>query len=144
MNSLMNGSVGRFICPALAIIIVIVAAVGPWFIIEHTRTTSDSTLLEILRGRGIVEYTSQRWLWISGIGLLLVIASALFGQESRKKITQAGAYLMVVLPGWSLANIYIDDQGYQAGWALWAVVVLSVVIIVLANRLPEPIESLPE
>ncbi|MCA9833987.1 MAG: hypothetical protein KC435_08585 [Thermomicrobiales bacterium] len=144
MNSLMNGSVGRFICPALAVVIAIVAAIGPWFVIEHTRTTSDSTLLEIMRGEGIVEYTSQRWLWISGVGLLLVIASALVGADSRKKLAQAGAYLMVVLPGWSLANIYIEDQGYQAGWALWVVVVLAVAIILLASRIPEPEEALAD
>lgn len=132
-------TVNRFVCPALAIATAIVALWGPWF----TRTTSvtknviDSTLLEILRGRGIVEFTSTRWIWLWGVGVVLVVVSAALGTAARKRLAQGGAYLMIILPGWSLFNVFADDSNVDAGWALYVVAGLTVAIILLANRLPE-------
>lgn len=127
-------SVIKLIVPALGAIAAIVALFGPWF----TRTTVtdrtvSSTLLDVIRGESFVEYTSQRWLWISGIGLLLVLASVVGG----KKIAQAGTLLMLVLPGWSLFNVYTNDESFGAGWGMWVAVVLSVAAAVVSRFLPD-------
>lgn len=124
----------KLICPALAVLATLVALFGPWF----TRTTVtgrtvSSTLLEVIRGESFVEYTSQQWLWISGAGVLLVIASVVAG----KKIAQAGAVLMLMLPGWSLFNVYVNNEGFDAGWAMWVAAVLVVAAIVVSRMLPE-------
>lgn len=134
-KSLMN-----FICPALAVVAAIIAAVGPWFTrtTQVTERTISNTLLEILRGdSSFVEYSSQRWLWISGIGMLLVIASAVVNHQMRKKLAQTGSYLMVILPAFSLFQVYVGDEEFGAGWGIWAVTIISVAILILARFIPE-------
>lgn len=128
----------KFICPALAVIAAIVAAVAPWFTrTSFTDRTVSTTLLEVLRGDSFVEYTSSRWLWISGIGLLLVIASAVVNDQTRKKLAQSGSYLMVILPAFSLLQIFTGDENFGAGWGMWVVTAISIAVLILARLIPE-------
>lgn len=134
-----DNNVMKFICPLLAALAAVVALFGPWF----TRTqyvsgnTVEATLLDVLQGNSFVEYTSSRWIWISGIGLLLVLASAVVNDQVRKKLAEAGSYLLVILPAWSLFQVYVGDEDFGAGWGMWVVAVLAVAVILLARMIPE-------
>lgn len=134
-----DNNVMKFICPLLAALAAVVALFGPWF----TRTqfvsgnTQSATLLDVLQGNSFVVYNSTTFIWISGIGLLLVLASAVVNDQLRKKLAQTGSYLMVILPGWSLFQVYVGDEDFGAGWGMWVVAVLSVAVIILARMIPE-------
>lgn len=134
-----NIVVNKFVCPALAIIAGIVALVGPWFATTTsiTKTTIDSTLLEILRGDSSIEYTSKTWLWLSIAGAVLVILSMFVNDVQRKPLAQAGSYIFLSLPVWSLFNVFTDSEDIQAGWALWVTAGISVLVLLLASRIPE-------
>lgn len=133
----------KYICPLLAALAAIIALFGPWFTrtTQITERTHSASLLEVIQGTAFVEYTSARWLIISGIGVLLVLASAFVGDHLRKRLARAGAILMLFLPGWSLVGAYVGDEGFDAGWAMWVTAVLTIAIVVLANRIPEVQES---
>lgn len=130
----------KFICPLLAALATIVALFGPWFTrtTQITERTLDATLMEVIQGTSFVEYTSQQGLWISGLGVLLVLASAVVGDHLRKRLAQAGSVMMLVLPGWSLINVYVGDEDLNAGWAMWVTVAITVAIIILARMMPQP------
>lgn len=134
-----NNNVMKFICPLLAALTAVIALFGPWFTrtTQITGNTIEDTLLDVLQGNSFVEYTSSRWIWISGVGLLLVLASAVVNDQLRKKLAEAGSYLMVILPGWSLFQVYVGDEDFSAGWGMWAVAAISVAVIVLARMIPE-------
>lgn len=140
-----NLDIRRFLVPALAIIATLVALFGPWFTrtTQVTQRTLDATLLEIIQGNAFVEYTSMRWLWISGVGVLLVIASAVVGDSARKRLAEGGSWLMIILPGWSLFHVFAGDEDIDAGWGLWVTAVLVVAAIVLARQIPEAEQSEP-
>ena len=129
----------KFICPLLAALATVIALFGPWFTrtTQITGRTLDATLLEVIRGTSFVEYTSQQWLWISGAGVLIVLASAVVGDQLRKRLAGAGSVLMLFLPGFSLLNVYAGDEGFDAGWAMWVAAAITVAIVILARRIPE-------
>lgn len=137
MNS--NMSANRFVCPMLAVLATVVALFGTWFTrtMRTTGTTSTASLLEVIRGEAFIEYTTARWLWISGIGVLLVIASAVVGLQLRGRLAQAGSILMLMLPGWSLLYVYTGDDRVSAGSALWASAAISVLVVILARMIPQ-------
>lgn len=134
-----NTTVMRFLTPALAALATIIALFGQWF----TKTTSitnktiDSTLLEVLQGQSFVEYTSSRWVWISGVGVLLVIGAAFLGLEHRRDVAVAGSYLLMILPVWSLFQVYVGEENLGAGWGMWIAVVLSIAVLVLVRMIPK-------
>lgn len=134
-----DNNVMKFICPLLAALAAVVALFGPWF----TRTqfvsgnTIDATLLEVLQGKSFVEYESTTLAWISGAGLLLVLASAVVNDQLRKRLAETGSYLLVLLPGWSLFQVYVGDGDFDAGWGMWATAVICVAVIVLARMIPQ-------
>lgn len=133
-----ENTVMKFICPLLALLAILVAAVAPWFTMTSaTGRNLQSTLLEVVQGDSFVEYTSMRWFWISGIGILLVLASAVVNDQIRKKLAESGSYLMVILPAWSLFNVYTGDEGFDAGWGMWVIAVIAVAVIILARMIPE-------
>lgn len=133
-----DNNVMKFICPILAAFAILVAAVAPWFTMTSaTGRNLEATLLEILQGNAFVEYTSQRWLWISGLGVILVLASAVVNDQLRKKLAETGSFLMLILPGWSLFNVYLGDEGFDAGWGIWVVTVIAVAVVILARMIPE-------
>lgn len=128
----------KYICPLLAALATIIALFGSWF--THTTSTGrelEATLLEVIQGTAFVEYTRQHWLWISGIGVLLVLASAFVGDGVRKRMAESGSVLMLFLPGWSLFSIYFGDEDFEAGWAMWVAAGMTVAIIILARMIPE-------
>lgn len=129
----------KFICPALAVVATIVALFGEWFTIEQfsDRKLSD-TLLEVIQGDSIIQYSSSRWMWISAVGVVLVILSAVVPDTIRKKLAESGSYLMVILPAWSLFQVFVgDEEDLGAGWGMWAVTVLAIAVLVLARFIPE-------
>lgn len=134
-----NSNMTRFAAPALALAAAAIALFGQWFTrtTQVTDRTIDSTLLEVLQGESFVEYTSSRWLWISAVGVVLVLASVVVSDQFRKKLAEAGSFLMVILPAWSLFQVYAGDENIGAGWGMWVVVVLSIAVIVLARMMPE-------
>lgn len=133
-----DNNVMKFICPLLAALAVVVALFGPWFTMTSaTGRNLEATLLDVLQGNAFVEYSSMRWLWISGAGVLLVLASAVVGDQVRKRLAEAGSFLMIILPGWSLFNVYTGDEEFTAGWGMWAVAVIAVAIVILARMIPQ-------
>ena len=139
----------KFICPLLAALAAVVALFGPWFTrtTQITGRTLDATLLEVIQGTSFVEYTSSRWIWISGVGLLLVVASALVNDLMRKKFAQTGSYLMIILPGWSLFQVFVGEEEFGAGWGMWVAAALSVAVLILARFIPEddaPLVAAPQ
>lgn len=129
----------KFICPALAVVAAIVALFGDWFTIEQfsDRKLSD-TLLEVIQGDALIQYTSSRWMWISAVGVVLVVLSAVVGDSMRKKLAESGSYLMIILPAWSLFQVFFgDNDGIGAGWAMWVVTGLSIAVVILARFIPE-------
>lgn len=134
-----DNNVMKFICPLLAALAAVVALFGPWFTrtTQVTGNTIEDTLLEVVQGNSFVEYESMVQIWISGLGLVLVLASAVVNNELHRKFAQAGSVLMVILPGWSLFQVYTGDEDFSAGWGMWVVAVISVVVIVLARMIPE-------
>ena len=129
----------KFICPALAVLATIIALFGEWFTIDQFsgRKLTD-TLLEVIQGDSVIQYSSSRWMWISAVGVVLVVLSAVVGDASRKKLAEAGSYLMVVLPAWSLFQVFVgDEEDLGAGWGMWIVTVLAVAVLILARFIPE-------
>lgn len=129
----------KFICPLLAVLASVVALFGPWFTrtTQITERTLDATLLEVIQGTSFVEYTSTRWLWISGAGVLIVLASAVVGDHLRKRLASAGSVLMLMLPAWSLLSVYSGNQDFDAGWAMWVTAAMTVAIVILARKIPQ-------
>lgn len=134
-----KSNVMRFAAPAVALLAALVALFGQWFTTTTsvTKHTLDSTLLEVIQGESFVEYTTSRWLWISAAGVVLVVVSALVGDQFRKKLAETGSFLMVILPGWSLFQVFVGDEDIDAGWGMWIVAALSVAVIILARMMPD-------
>lgn len=135
-----NTAFMRFLTPALAALATIIALFGQWFTktTSITKNTVDSTLLEVIQGQSFVEYTSSRWMWISGAGVLLVIFAAFLSLEHRRDVAVAGSYLMMILPVWSLFQVYVGEEYLGAGWAMWIAVVMSIAVLVLVRLIPKP------
>lgn len=133
-----QSTVFRFICPALAVLTSVVALYAPWFTRTTmvTQRTREATLLEAIRGEAFVEFTSTRNIWLSAIGLLLIIVSAFVANGQRKKTASVGAGLMLILPVFSMLSAQFGDVNVDAGWGMWAALVLAIVIIALARVLP--------
>lgn len=134
-----NSNLMRFAAPAVALLAALVALFGQWFTTTTsvTKHTLDSTLLEVIQGESFVEYTTSRWLWISAAGVVLVVVSALVGDQFRKKLAETGSFLMVILSGWSLFQVFVGDEDIDAGWGMWIVAALSVAVIILARMMPD-------
>lgn len=130
----------RLAAPALAVIATVVALFGPWFTrtTQITGRTHEATLLEVIQGTSFVEYASQQWLWISGAGVLIVLLSGVVDAQKRKRFAQGGGVLMLLLPGWSLFQVFVGDEPFSAGWAMWIAAALAAAVVVLARMIPEP------
>lgn len=130
-----NVGANRYIAPAMALLAVIIAWVSPVLNISMQGVSQSFNLQELLDADAL----HMRWVIISGIGVLVLLASAFLGDTMRKKVAQIGAYLAVVLPVRVLFDIFFDEDldGVSAGWGLWAGLVLTVLAIVVTHMMPD-------
>src|SRR5699024_10880348 len=120
------------IAPALIIVGVIVALATPWWIIEARGTSFEFTLWELIQEDDVL---NMRTVVISAIGALMVIASPFVPAERRKSIGQSGAFLFLLLPGWSLYDAFTEEDvmgaSLGAGWGLWVTAVIAIAVVVV-------------
>ncbi len=135
----------RFLAPALAVVAVIAAIAAPWINVVSEFSTVQFSLKEFY-----VEGVFVRWIWISGIGAALLLASAFVGDTMRKRLAQAGAFLAVVLPVRSLIQALTEDAprnaDYEVGVGLWVALAATVLAVVATYLMPddtEPVASSP-
>lgn len=140
-----NATSSRFLAPALIIIAVIAALAASWINMVSELSTIQFSLKEFYE-----EGVFERWIWISGIGSILVLASVFVPDTMRKKLAQAGAFLAVILPVRSLIQVFTEDAprgaSYEVGPALWVALVATVLAVGASYLMPDdkdPVATTP-
>jgi hypothetical protein len=122
----------RYVAPALVLLAIVISLVAPWSVVEMQQGTQEFTLNEMMDRDAVDMF----WVWISGIGALLVIASAFLRGTMRTRLAQIGSILAVILPIKVLWDGFTreDTPGVtiSPGWGLWLALILTVLAIIAA------------
>lgn len=131
-----NSNISRLLAPALVLIGIIAAVAAPWLSIVSELSTVEFSLSELYEDDVFV-----RWVWISGIGAILVLASAFVADTMRKKLAQAGSFLAVILPVRSVFEVFTEDAprgaSFEIGLGLWVTLVAMVLAVGATYLMPD-------
>lgn len=137
-----NDTTSRFVAPALIVIAVLAAITASWINVVSEFSTVQLSLKEFYE-----EDVFVRWVWISGIGAILVLASAFVGDTMRKRLAQAGAFLAVVLPVRSLIEVFTEDAprgaSFEAGLGLWVTLAATILAVGATYLMPDDKDPVP-
>ena len=135
-----NSNMNRYVAPALVLLAIVISFVAAWTVVKMEAGTQTFTLKEMMDG----DMVDMIWVWISGMGAFLVIASAFLGYSLRSKLAQAGSVLAVILPIKVLWDGFTREDvpgvTISAGWALWAALILTVLTILAAFMLKDGVD----
>ena len=113
-----NSNMNRYVAPVLVLLAIVISLVAAWTVVKMEAGTQTYTLKEMMDG----DMVDMIWVWISGIGALLVIASAFMNASMRSKLAQAGGLLAVILPIKVLWDGFTREDvpgvTISAGWGL--------------------------
>lgn len=137
-----NVIAGRFLAPALMVVAIIAAVAASWINVVSELSTVQFSLKEFYE-----EGVFVRWIWISGMGAILVLASAFVADTMRKKLAQAGAFLSVVLPVRSFIQVFVEDAPrgatYEVAPGLWVALAATILAVVATYLMPDDRDPAP-
>ncbi len=133
--------INRYIAPALVLLATLISWIAAWSVIEVEAGTQTFTLKEMMDG----DMVDMIWVWISGIGVLMVVVSAFIGDSLRQRLAQVGSVLAVILPVKVLWDGFTREatpgMTISPGWGLWVALILTVLAILAASLVNDDTET---